>query len=59
MKRRVVETVPDKASVHTENATFGTTAALEQNYVAPFSKDVIPATQSNGHEDDVYKRLKF
>ena len=45
MKRTVAETVLDKASVHTRNASFGTISAPEQDYFAPFSKDVIPVTQ--------------
>ena len=32
VKRSGAETVPDKASVHTRNATFGTIYALEQDY---------------------------
>ena len=43
VKRSVAETVPDKASVHTRNATFRTISAPEQDYFAPFSKDIIPA----------------
>ena len=31
VKRSVAEMVPDKASVHTRNATFGTISALEQD----------------------------
>ena len=45
VKRSIAETVPDKASVHTRIATFGTISALEQDYVAPFSKDIIPSMQ--------------
>ena len=41
----VAETVLDKASVHTRNATFGTISALEQDCFAPFLKDLIPKTQ--------------
>ena len=33
-----------RASVHTRDATFGIISALEQDYFAPFLKDVIPAT---------------
>ena len=42
---RVAETVPDKASVHTGNTTFGTISVPEQDYFVPFPKDLIPATQ--------------
>ena len=45
VKRSVAEIVPDKASVHTMNATFGRISVPEQDYFAPFSKVVIPATQ--------------
>ena len=41
VKRSVAGTLPNKASVHTRNATFKTISALEQEYVAPFLKDVI------------------
>ena len=47
VKWSIAETVPDKASVHTRNATFGTVYASKQDYFAPFSKDVIPATQQS------------
>ena len=36
VKRNVAETVPDKASVHTRNATFGKVSAPEQDYFAQF-----------------------
>ena len=45
VKRSFAETVQDKAIVHIRNTTFGTITAPEQDYFAPFSKDVIPATQ--------------
>ena len=45
VKRSVAETVPDKASVHTKNATFGTISALEQDCFAPFLKDLMFETQ--------------
>ena len=45
VKRNVPETVPDKASVHTRNATFGTISAPEQDFFAPVLKDGIPATK--------------
>ena len=41
VKRSVAETVPEKASVHTGNATFETITALEQDCFATFSKDVV------------------
>ena len=44
LKRSIAETVPDKATVHTRNATFGTISAPEQDYFAQFSEHVIPAT---------------
>ena len=47
VKRSFAETVPDKAFVHTRNATFRTISAPEQDYFAPFSKDVIPAMQQS------------
>ena len=45
VKWNVAETVPERASVHTRNATFGTIPALEHDYFAPFLKDAIPATE--------------
>ena len=45
VKRGVTETVLDKASVHTRNATFGTISAPEQDYFAQVLKDFIPETQ--------------
>ena len=42
MKRSVTETIPDKASVHTRDATFVTISAPEQDYFAPiddYAKD--------------------
>ena len=45
VKWSVGETVLDKASVHTWNATFGTMSAPEQDYFAQFLKDLIPETQ--------------
>ena len=45
VKRNIPETVPDKASVHTRNATFRTISAPEQDFFAPVLKDVIPATK--------------
>ena len=45
VKRSLAETVPDKASVHTRNATFGTISSPEQDNFAPYLKDVIPETQ--------------
>ena len=47
VKRSVAEIVPGKVSVHTMNATFGRISAPEQDYFAPFSRDVITATQRN------------
>ena len=47
VKRSVAETVPNKASVHTGNATFGTISAPEQDYFAQFLKDLIPETQQS------------
>ena len=47
VKWNVIETAPDRASVLTWNATFGTISAPEQDYFAPFLKDVIPATQQS------------
>ena len=44
-KRSAAEIVPDRASVHNRNATFGTISAPEQEYFAPFFQDVIPVTQ--------------
>ena len=38
MKRSVTESVPDKASVHTKNATFEAVSALEQYCSAPLLK---------------------
>ena len=49
VKRSIAETVPDKVFVHTRNATFGTISAPEQDYLAPFSKDVIPAMQRSSY----------
>ena len=43
VKQSVAETVPDKASVRTRNATFRTISAPEPDYFAPFFKDVILA----------------
>ena len=31
-----LQKLPDKASVHTRNTTFGTISALEQDHFAPF-----------------------
>ena len=45
VKRSAAETVPERASVHTWDATFGTLSALQQDYFASFLKDVISATQ--------------
>ena len=45
VKRSVAETVPDKASVHTRNATFGTISAPKLDYFAQFLKNLIPETQ--------------
>ena len=45
VKRRVTETVPDKASVHTRNAAFRTISAPEQDYFAQFFKDLTPEMQ--------------
>ena len=45
LKQSVAETVPDKDSVHTRNAAFGTISDPEQDYFVPFLKDTIPATQ--------------
>ena len=45
VKWSVAETVPERASVHTRNTTFGIISALEQDYFALFLKDVIPAMQ--------------
>ena len=42
VKRSVAEIVPDEASVHTRNATFRTISAPEQDYCAPFLKDLMP-----------------
>ena len=42
VKRGVAETIPDKTS---RNTTLGTISAPEQDYFAPFLKDVIPARQ--------------
>ena len=47
MKRSVAETIPERASVHTRNATFGKISASEQDCFAPFLKDEIPATQQS------------
>ena len=49
VKRSVAETVLDKASVHTKNATVRTISAPEQDYFAQFLKDVIPATLVTVH----------
>ena len=43
-ERSVTETVPERASVHTRKATFGTISAPEQDYFAPFLKDEVSAT---------------
>ena len=64
VKRSVAETVPDKASVHTRNATFRTISAPEQDYFAPFSKDVIPAMQRSSFScshctGSVFATLRF
>ena len=45
VKQSVAKTVPDKASVHTRNATFGTISAWGQDYFAPFLEDLIPEMQ--------------
>ena len=45
VKQSVAETVRDKASVHTRNDPFGTISDPEQDYFAPFLKDIIPAMQ--------------
>ena len=46
LKQSVAETVPDKDSVHTRNAAFGTISDPEQDYFAPFLK--IQYLQRNG-----------
>ena len=46
VKRNAAETVSDKASVHTRNATFETISAPDQDCFAPFLEDVIPATST-------------
>ena len=38
MKWSVAERVPDRASVHTRNATFETVSAPEQDYFTPLLK---------------------
>ena len=38
MKRSVVDSVPDRASVHTRNAAFEAVSAPEQNCSAPLLK---------------------
>ena len=44
VKRSIAETEPAKASVYTWNNTIETISAPEQDYFAPFLKDVIHAT---------------
>ena len=45
--RSVAESVSDRASVHTRNATFWTIFTLEQKHFASLVKDIIPAMQRN------------
>ena len=48
VKRSVAETLPDKASVHTRNATFGTISALEHDYFALYRYVIPTIIQQNG-----------
>ena len=39
VKRSVAETVPERVSIHTRSATFGTISAPEQDYYSPFLEE--------------------
>ena len=45
VKWSIAEPVPERASVHNINVTFGTISALKQHYFASLLKDVIPTEQ--------------